>query len=299
MGWNIPTFSDTTDERLQILSGRHMRTTVSGATLTSFQVATNLVTGDSSPGFHAANYFLDTNYTILATNSSPSRTLYDPGAWNDRDSGTNVSSSSPIRIPDSFTLADASGGNTPNNPVVLLNTDTMRSVLMNGFARPTAAGNAWGYTINPAGNHAGSGLSGGDINAYDISRGYINHALMILVWGKKYLNSGSGGFVSPANRADTGYNTGGDPNQYGGNVTALKMGTRVAIDPSETATSLGLTHAKGPMVLSALQNYGAYVCDNSAWDALYLSVNNDALTDFSGFTSHDMALLFAAMKIVS
>lgn len=274
------------------LWGSHWFNTVStGATLTPFQVS-----GDLSPGFHAGTYYSDINYEVTATNSDPSRTLYVPDTWDDRDSGTTPQGT--IHVPASFVLPDASPGDTPNNPTIILNTDTYAATFLNACARPSGTGNIWGYQSTPNMTHNGSGLIGGQVKQTELDAGLVAHAIGINVWGETYLSNDGTGYVSPATKADSNFDVVDDANYYGGNLTTLKMGTRLAIPSSVSAASLGVTTPAALTVYRALVDYGAYIVDNTAWDAVSLQTDANAATTLNALSTEILAL-FGAMRIVS
>lgn len=262
-------------------------------TFQSFQV-----TGDSQPGFHITdvnNYHVDICYQVGTNNFDPVRSVYEPLQWDNRDGGTNLLTTT--RVPDNFVLPDAEPGNTPNNPLTILNVQTKEVFCLNGAARPTIGGPIWGYILNPIATHGGSGILGGEVTASEIDAGLINHALAINVWGEKYLSNTGGGFVSPAVKADTGYDDSESSNYYGGNVANLKMGSRVGIPPSVTAASLGVTSTIGITVFNALKKYGAYIVDNTSWDAIAINATTKA-TPFLNSIKSEQASMFGALQIV-
>jgi hypothetical protein len=268
----------------------------SGATYTSFQI-TSAVGNDTSPGFHAANYDYDINYSVTATNADALETLYVPGSWEDRDSG-NVDQGT-IHVPNDFVLPDASVGDTPNNPCIILNSDTQTYTCLNGTARPTAGGSIWGYKddTNPR-THGGSGLIGGEVLQSELNSGTIPHAIAINVWGAKYLSSAETGFVSPAIKADNDYDDPEHGDYYGGNVSALVMGTRLAIPRNTTAASLGVTSATGLKVYRALVDFGAIIVDNTKFDAVAINCDADAAVTLEAVES-ELSAMYAALRIVS
>lgn len=261
------------------------------ATYTPFRV-----TGDTSTGFSATFLGMDYNYYVEATNADPVRNLYVPTSFSDRATGTTLQGT--LHVPASFTLPDASVGNTPNNPTILHNTDTGACTYLNACARPSGTGNIWGYQSSPDRTHGGSGTSGGEITATELTNGRINHALGVNVWGQRYLSSNGAGYVSPATKADTNYNVPGDSNYYGGNLTTIKMGTRLAIPSSVSAASLGVTSTAGVAVYNALVEFGAYIVDNTAFDSIAFQADATAGVTLSALSA-EMRALFSAMQLVS
>jgi hypothetical protein len=86
------------------------------------------------------------------------------------------------------------------------------------------------------------------------------------------------------------------------------MGSLLAIPPNVTAESLGLTSKAGKKIFKALQNYGAYVVDDSGWDYNYLCLERSAEQEYEQVTGNqvhgdaalqaDFAKIIAAVKVV-
>lgn len=131
------------------------------------------------------------------------------------------------------------------------------------------------------GAHGGSGLSamGGTIRMGEFSAGLIPHALKINLWGKENFYCGSGGFRWPAVKADGGYNDPSAPNYYGGTNSEMRIGALLAIHPDVDLSTLakntlGLETTPALVLARALQNYGAYTVDNTAWDSYAFIIEN-------------------------
>lgn len=110
----------------------------------------------------------------------------------------------------------------------------------------------------------------------------IRHALKIDLWGNwLHYNPSSStpGRRWPAILADS-YAS----NQYKGSKPALVMGSLLAIPPSVTAESLGLSTKAGKKIFQAMQDYGAYVVDDSGWDYNYLCVEKGAEVEYESVT---------------
>lgn len=268
------------------------------ATFTSFQVS-----GDSQSGINVADewrFSVDVNYHVSAYASDATENVYEPGAWDNRDSGTTLLTT--FKIPNDFTLPDASPGTTPNNPTIVLNRSTGDVLYLNACARPTAGGDIWGYiatiaSVPVASTHGGSYLSGGEITMRELDTA-INHALAINVYALKYLNNADGGFVSPALHADTGFDDSMSSNYYGGDVAALKMGSRLGIPPGVTAGSLSVSSAAGVAIFTALQTYGAYIVDNTGWDNVAINALEEAQTAIEAIKA-ELRAMCSALQLVS
>ncbi len=134
------------------------------------------------------------------------------------------------------------------------------------------------------GSHGGSGLNamGGTIRLGELSPGSgpIRHALQFKAWAKKYFYRGSNlnnCYRWPALNSDSyaldPVNQGG----YGGTNSAVRPGSLVAIPPGVSISTLGLTTVYGQKIAQALQDYGAYIVDDTYWD------DYDFSTEYNGF----------------
>ena len=237
---------------------------------------------------------VDLLYRVPA--GAPVRNVYAPGAWGPgRCTGTNPQGTLPI--PDDLIVPDATSTSTPNNASAFLMADGRTLVQLNPLARCTAGGNVYGwrspnvdiYGEGLPGGHGGSGLSsiGGTLRLGELTgTAPIRHALKANLWAKKYLHysasSPTPGYRWPALRADSYASTG-----YGGTNPQLVMGSLLAIPPSVTEASLGLRTPAGRKLFHALQDYGAYVVDDTAWNVHALSVQEGVLGEFKAFYGYD------------
>lgn len=217
------------------------------------------------------------------------------------------------KVPAWFTLEDWQSGSTPNNCVSIVYPNNQVKQFQpfirpysergqnafTGYSEPfvTNAGvDLFGDGIN--GSHFGSKLSaiGGSIRKGEVtSSAPIRHAIKILLWAKLNLlydandasvNVNTGDFTAkgyrwPATTNDTGAETPGAFNYYGGNNSRLRMGALLAIEPNQTEGGLGLQTAFGKKLFHALQDYGAYVVDNTASDDVIFNLEIGAVNDFN------------------
>jgi hypothetical protein len=115
------------------------------------------------------------------------------------------------------------------------------------------------------GGHGGSSMSsiGGTIRKGELlNDGPIRHALKITLYAKDYIaynDDGTRGYRWPALRAD-GY---ANSSTYAGKTPALEMGALLALKPNLTAEGLGLKTPIAKKMFKALQDYGAYLVDDS------------------------------------
>ena len=243
--------------------------------------------------------------------SDPLRTLYDPGSWTNRCSGTGQQDGAfSLRLPDDLLVADATAVpfSTPNNVAALLQPDGRSVVEIEPFTRCLKAGPAYGYrnTAHPSadisndggayGTHFGSGLSGygGSIRYNELTSSQpIRHALHFNVWGAKYLyynaSDPTPGYRFPADRADSGAADPGGFNGYHGTNPRIEMGALLAIPNGVTASSLGLVTPAGKKLFAALQNYGAYITDNTGWDHNDFGLAEDAYKQFEEVSGYSFA----------
>src|SRR6185503_8940111 len=91
--------------------------------------------------------------------------------------------------------------------------------------------------------------------------------------------NGGNGYRWPALRADA-Y---ADSTSYGGSVPGLKMGSLLAVRPSVTEQSLALQTPAGRKLFHAFQDYGAYVVDDTYWDAHAIEVEYGVFDEFQNF----------------
>ncbi len=221
---------------------------------------------------------VDDEYIEKVPEGSPTVDCYSPSAWNKRWPGDMFLGK--IQIPSNFYLADATGNSTPNNCTAFLMPDgrTIRQLepacrLETGNARIVGWLHEEDQDIYGAGikgTHYGSGLSsiGGSIRPGELTSDEpIRHALKLNVFAKNYCyydHSAQKGYVWPADRHDSYAASGG--NAYGGLDPTIRMGSLLTIPKDVTAASLGIKTQVGKKLFYALQNYGCYIADDTAWD---------------------------------
>ncbi|BAZ21998.1 hypothetical protein NIES4073_28790 [Kalymmatonema gypsitolerans NIES-4073] len=269
---------------------------------------------------------VDTDWFIISKESDPGVSTYMPGAWGEgRCTGSTPQQQAQwhpeagqlLKVPYDLVIQDAKPGFTPNNSSAFLKPDGRTLVSYNVTTRCQEGAPLYGvwfgeqdiYGDGIDGGHGGSGMSsiGGSIRKGELLNDEpIRHALKIVIWGKwLHYNSSSStpGRRWPARLAD--FNA---PNQYHGSNPALVMGSLLAIPPESTAESLGLTSKAGKKIFEAMQNYGAYVVDDSGWDYNYLCLERSAEQEYEQVTGHevhgdaalqaDFAKIIGAVKVV-
>jgi hypothetical protein len=249
----------------------------------------------------------------------PLQAVYAPGSWTERSQPGGQYQGIDLPIPDNLIVEDCKPNETPNNASAFLMPDGDTLVQLNALTRPTVGSDIYGWRASDQditgmgiyGGHGGSGLSsiGGSIRQGElINETPIQHALKVNIWSEKYLaynDDRTPGYRWPADRADS-YAA----DRYKGDNSELEMGALLAIDPDCTAESLGLKTPAGIKLFEALQDYGAYVVDDSAWDANYWVCEQGVEQEFaktygygmsesSGLFYEDSNQLFQALNVVT
>jgi hypothetical protein len=258
---------------------------------------------------------------IIMDPSAPMVTLMHNGAgWGggNRCSGNGPALAS-VPIPSNFTVSS----NGHNDALAVLMPDGQTVLQGQPFARCAAGGVGTLMELAPSDNlygngilgaHGGSGLSslGGTIRLNElVPGGEIRHALKVNVDASADLFP-SPGFRWPAVRHDSCA-----PGCYGGNVPAMEMGSLLAIPTSVDINALGLETTPGRMLAWTLQNYGAYVADNTTRSVFSIetedSPGGEVVNQFQqdwGFPfqapagsgtpwSHDINIIIANLDVVA
>jgi len=258
----------------------------------------------------------DEEYISKINANDPVRSVYAPGAWGPgRCTGTT--SQGTMQFPNNLIVPDATTTSTPNNSSAFLMPDGKNIVQLNPLARCKVGSNVYGwrdanvdiYGDGISGSHGGSGLSaiGGSVRLGELTGSApIRHALKIELWAQKYYYyaGANSGYRWPADRAD---NYAADA--YHGTNSSLVQGSLLAIPPTVTESSLGLQTKAGRKLFHALQDYGAYVVDDSAWDCHSMAVEKGVIEQFrnsfgydfqgtNGMFYDDYMKLFKALAIV-
>src|SRR5881409_3252017 len=220
----------------------------------------------------------DPDVIILTPNATMTAVYYNSDGWSGGSRCSpqgNVLFNAPI--PDTFVVPGAGptnpDGTTPNYATAILMPDGHTLTQGQPFARCTAGGPAtmWWSVTNDLygtgidGGHGGSGLSslGGTIRLGElVPGGVIHHVMKINLYGlNNYFYDGTThGYRWPASQAD-----GCASSCYGGTTPALRMGSLLAIPGSVNIDSLGLETEPAKILARALQDYGAYTVDDTAW----------------------------------
>ena len=136
------------------------------------------------------------------------------------------------------------------------------------------------YGTGITGSHGGSGMSalGGSIRVGELRPGQQGpqHALKFNVYAKQALykcTTKADCFRWPAVTAD-GYAVGFYGTNGGNTNTAMKMGTLLAIPASVNLAGLGMETEPGKQLAWTLQNYGAYIVDDTYGPGFSLNAEN-------------------------
>ncbi len=211
----------------------------------------------------------DQDIIIMDPTAPLTRLIQSGGGWG----GNRCNASGPplisVPIPADFMVSSGSH----NDALAVVMPDGQTVVQGQPFARCSAGGPGTLKALVPPANlygagilgaHGGSGLSslGGTILLNQlVPGGAIRHAL------KVNLDAGADLFPSPGFRWPAIRHDSCAPGCYGGTVPALEMGSLLAIPASVNINALGLQTAPARMLAWTLQNYGAYVADNTSQSA--------------------------------
>lgn len=264
---------------------------------------------------------VDEEYWLVTDTSMPLRPFYTNATFGPGRCET-ATYQFDIRIPDGFVVGDASFGNTPNAVAAILLPDGRTIEQMNPISRCEAGGPlvaGWRaatvdiYGPGTLGGHGGSHLSsiGGSLRLGELTGSTpIRHALKVNLYGHRFLSQAQNGYRWPATAADElALGDPGDPDSYAGDVPALRMGSLLALPPDLDIASLGLTTEAATKLAWTLQNYGAYVVDDTSWNVHAIDAEVGVAEEFeaaygfgmqasSGSWYEDMMTIFGALAVV-
>jgi hypothetical protein len=229
-------------------------------------------------------------------------------------------------IPASFLVPDPLPA-TPNSALAVLLADARTLKQTQPFARCTAGQPATSHYVfadedlygdGTLGAHGGSGLSaiGGSLRLGELRPNAPSprHALKLELYAAENdykAPQAANCFRWPAVQCDSGYT-----NIYGGTNPALGPGSLLALPASVSVASLGLATQPAQMLAWTLQNYGAYLVDDTGWSANAICVENGPAGTFeaqfktdwgfainttgvTGAFAQDMQKLLGALAVVN
>lgn len=221
---------------------------------------------------------IDDEHIVLTPDAPMTTVNYSSVGWNggNRCNATGGSAQGlPFSVPMPRDYIRPNSGD--NSSAVFLMPDKRTLIHMQPLARCSAGSSATALVkFNPVdiygdgitGSHGGSGMSaiGGSIRVGELrpNSGAPRHALKVNVYAREiFYRCGSRNdcFRWPATTADS-YAVG----HYGSNrdnPSYMKMGALLAIPRNTDIESLGLESTPGKMLAWTLQNYGAYIVDDT------------------------------------
>lgn len=263
---------------------------------------------------YTPHHALEHVYLLRTSADDPLRPIVRTQSWRDRCTGDERSPVE-LHLPDGWAPENVGPtGPTPNNPGVFLMPDGRTLVNVGAMGRCDPTGPLHGNWPGPdrhvtdiygdgrGGAHGASLLSqiGGAIRMGELDGGEpIRHALSLLIsaehlyWGGTKESS----YRWPAASSDD-Y---AGPDRYLGTNPELRMGSLLVLPPWLRPDAIGVTTEVGHRLFVALRDYGAYITDDSAWDATYLGVESEAIGTFPWGDDEraDMARMVQALHVVA
>jgi len=260
--------------------------------------ATYVAANIASP---TSNALLADEDVIVLTPTAPSTPLYRNTAdWQPTvsrcpwDAGALLFA---VPMPAAFVVGDTPTSDTPNSGLAALLADGRTIKQTQPFARCTAGAPGTSDDLFPdvdlygpgiPGAHGGSGLSaiGGTLRVGELRPGgpHVRHALkMELYAAQNYYNDGTQAdcWRWPATTCDGYFDDASSPLRYGGKNAALRPGSLLALPPTTSIASLGLTTGAAQELAWTLQSYGAYLVDDSAWPSVSMCTENGPAGSFA------------------
>ena len=263
----------------------------------------------------AAKVDIDEELLFRVSEGAPVRKLFAPKSWEARAGGTQELPG--FQIDDSILVPDARKWFTPNACAALLMPDGHTVKNIGVMCRTEPGGPVFGYNFGDTdlhgdgirGGHGASAMSalGGSIRLGELTRAEpMRHAIKVDLFCKRHVYFGEDrkGFRWPANRSDS-YAA----KEYAGKNRALVIGSLLAIPPGVNEQSAGVKTGVGRKLFHALQDFGAYVVDDAAWDCHYLCAEKGVAAevektsglkfdDKNGALFGDVNALFALLAVV-
>lgn len=219
---------------------------------------------------------IDDEKLILTPTAPLTNIYYSSAAWTGRNRCTATGGLMyTVPMPSGYIVPNSTG----NSSATFLMRDGRTLVQTQPLARCTSGGSATSYAkfanvdlygTGITGAHGGSGLSGigGSIRLGELRPGTTTgprHALKVNVYAKEALykcTTRSACFRWPAVTSDS-YAVGHYGSATNNSNTNMKMGSLLAIPGTVSIANLGLETAPAKQLAWTLQNYGAYIVDDT------------------------------------
>jgi hypothetical protein len=272
---------------------------------------------------------------IVLTPTAPSTPIYRNTAdWNPDvsrcpyDAGPLIYA---VPLPADFVFGDTPTSSTPNAGLAALLSDGRTIKQNQPFARCSAGVPATSDYTAPdvdlygdgiPGAHGGSGLSaiGGTLRVGELrpSAAPPHHVLKLELYAaQNYYNDGNQAdcYRWPASGCDGYFDDSSSPLEYGGKNPALRPGSLLALPTSVTIAGLNRPTQPAQMLAWTLQNYGAYLVDDTAYSTVNICVETGPAGSFvsqfqsdwgysietsgtTGAFAQDMTAIYAALAVV-
>jgi hypothetical protein len=269
----------------------------------------------NSHGGYPTTFTQDQDVVVMKPAAPSTDVYYNGVGWNGGDrcvkEGNLLTS---VPVPGSYTLPSSG----ENNSAAFLAADGKTVMQNQPFTRCAAGASATTLVTFPdldiygpgiGGAHGGSGLSalGGTIRLGELASGRIHHVMKVNLWAADYYHCCN--WHWPATSVD-GY---ADATTYGGPNANFGPGSLLALLPTFDTTSLAT--APGKILAQAFKDYGAYVVDDTYWNAWALIAEQgpdgrvvDEFQTLYGFSMKpadgdpfmtDVKTIFGALQIVT
>jgi hypothetical protein len=286
----------------------------------------NTPIGSNAEYVHAGVPFTPNNghdwaYFLRLDESNPLRDFIYTGAWRARCSGTEKSGVQ-LHLPDGFLIPDAEqlpGGNwkTPNNGWEFLQPDGATLFASGAGGRCSETGPIFGhrravevsiYGDGLIGGHGASRMPriGGAIRKGELTGDQpIRHVLDLVLYTKWAYSDNKQTREStyrwPASGADAYALNPEKTDRYIGTNPEMRMGSLLALPPGLTPEELDVTSQVGKKLFQALQDWGGYFTDDSAWNCNYLTIDAEAKDTFPWGQQErgELGRMVAALHVVT